>query len=151
MEFVGHGFVRGVKYINFYKWLGFLGVVGSIRLDSYVEYSGGGSSVEYIVKRLKERSELHFWDSATFLDLEKEGLTGEGMVVRTSNNGQLDKCYVISGDGKFDTMCFDSYPMHEQIFDFGEVFASKNIGDGYTLEWRKFEGLFREWYKLNKK
>ncbi|MFH0808746.1 MAG: hypothetical protein V1888_03990 [archaeon] len=118
--------------------------MGSIKLDSYVEYIGGDSSVEYIIKRLEERSELHFWDSETFLDLEKEGLTGEGMIVRTSNDGQLDKCYLISGDGKFDAMCFDSYPMHERIFDFEEVFAKNNIRDGYTLEWRKFDGLFRE-------
>lgn len=151
MGFVGHVRYREEKYINFFKyWIGVC-FVGRLHLDSYVREEAG-STEEYIVKRLGGVNlALQFWDSETFFDLEREGLTGEGMIVRTSSDGQLDRCYRVDFAGRFDPVSFDAYPVEEGNFGFGEVFAKDNIRDGYTLEWSKFRGLFQAWYKLNKK
>jgi len=121
-----------------------------LHLDSFVR-DEAGSTGEYILKRLESGDFLQFWDFETFLDLKKNGLIPDDeMYIRTSNNGMVDKCYMISS-GELIGMHFDSYPFDSSVCTLEEVFAPENIGDGYVLESRVFNKKFREWWELNKK
>jgi len=149
MGFVGHGFVWVLKYINFYKDLLWINFMSELHLDSFIRDEACCTG-EYILKRLKDRDFLQFWDVDTFLDLKKNDLIPDGMFVRTSNNGMMDKCYVVSF-GELIGMHFDAYPLDSRIYTLEEVFAPENISDGYVLESRIFNKNFRKWWELNKK
>jgi hypothetical protein len=123
--------------------------MGELHLDSCAEKYG--SMEEYVERCFRERIFLQLENPKSFSSFEKEGLVGEGMIVRTSNFGDMDKCYRVDGNGRFTALNFAAYPLREGVYSFAEVFAKGNIGDGYTLEWKKLRGRFREWQSLNKK
>mgnify|MGYP003963335629 FL=1 len=144
-------FLRDCSYLNLYKVCLLFAFMGRLHWDSYAKEEGK-SIEEYIDGRLgNEGNFLYFWDHETFSSLYDEGLIGEGAVVRTSDDGYIDRVYLLNTEGDFLGTHFGAYPLEDRVYYFDEVFESRNISDGYTLEWKKFENLFLKWRKLNNK
>ncbi len=121
--------------------------------DSFAKREGFCTTEEYMISRFSGFEDVRFEDVETFLSLRDEGLIDEDSYIRTSDDRNVDRCYVIGSGGEFFGLHFDAYPLEARIYELKEVFESQKISDGFVLCGRLFELNFLKWVEknLNKK
>ncbi|MDD5133140.1 MAG: hypothetical protein PHD81_02560 [Candidatus Nanoarchaeia archaeon] len=120
--------------------------MGQLFLDDFIREQGFNSTEEYIYCRLEEQSALYFQSLDHYKNLFENGLIKEGMVIRTSDRGLIDRTYSVDNQGNLVGITSGTYPGENGIFKPEEILVGNRISDGWTIESpRLFGKLFQEW------